>query len=199
MKQKNKLTYYLRAKSLILLITNLNTLNQRIKSQIKLELDLLLEDVNVNRSKSKEDTTDHRLIENLNNEILFLRSELLNKNKIIEMLITNTGHNFGIEKQSTTLKANDLNQIKTYDGTRNKDNKIKEGDLNLNLFPTKNRFDSLNDETNDINITQNIPMKRSDELNVSVKSCTKSNLNICVIGDSMIKEIKPYKMHQAFK
>ena len=128
-----------------------------------------------------------------------MRSELLNKNKIIELLITNTGHNFGIEKQSTTLKANDLNHNKTYNKTRNKDNKTNEADLNLNLFPTKNRFDSLNDETSDINITQNIPMKKRDELNVSVESCTKSNLNICAIGDSIIKEIKPYKMHQAFK
>ena len=79
-------------------------LNQRIKTQIILELHLLLKDVNENKSNSKEDTTDHRLIDKLNNEILFLISELLNKNKIIELLITNTGHNFGIEKQSTTLK-----------------------------------------------------------------------------------------------
>ena len=81
-------------------------LNQHIKSQIKIELDLLLKDYklfldkinNANDSKTKENKIDHRLIANLNNEITFLRSELLNINKIIEMLMANSGHNFETEK-----------------------------------------------------------------------------------------------------
>ena len=130
------------------------------------------------------------------------------------MLLVDNGHNNVIsEKHSKHLNGDDMNQV-----TRKK----KREQVNLNKIQLNNRFSLLDDETNSrindgnitkVNISQSTPVRAeslTDKSNANDENqsnhqdghrekITRKFRNITILGDSILKDIKPYKMREAMK
>lgn len=126
------------------------------------------------------------LIDTLNSDIDFLRNEVINKDKIIEILIkekhdcinnVNTPYNI-----KNIAAVDDINKAADYKtSTKGDDNN------RLNLNTNANNIIEICDQQNDVNDF------------IKVESNKKRNGNkrsITIIGDSVIKDIKSYKMRK---
>ena len=195
----------------------------RIKSQVKQELEVLLSDENLlsinlklNKDAKYNDSNDHRLITTLQSEVDFLRNEILTKNKIIEtILVDNRNDNVINENLSKHLNGDDRNH-----DTRKKSIRSKKRDqINSNTIQLNNRFSLLDDETNlrindgNINTSQSTPINvecsmekldandenQSNHQDGNRERKARKNRNITILGDSILKDIKPYKMREVMK
>ena len=125
------------------------------------------------------------LIDSLRSEINILRSEIKSKDKIIEMIINDgstqnrTNINNGTEQKvlKPTQESNILDSF-TYNITDN---------INTNRF-------NVSQEALDNDVRDTQGNTRDGFKEEKRKSNTRRSLTI--IGDSLVKEMKPYKMQQ---
>ena len=149
-----------------------------------------IDDINTNdvSPKCKNKTcnslsTNDVLIDTLNSEIEFLRSELLSKDKIIELILNQLPNG-----NTCVNKANDFKVTKKSSKPNYSDSSLK------NKLTLSNKFSPLNVDTeNDVN---NVTESRVNKDGNKVVS-NKRTVNI--IGDSILKDIKPYQLKHKVK
>ena len=168
----------------------LKVIDSRIKLEVKVELIRLQKESNsllynegmLLKPPNLNEVHQNELIENLKSEIEFLRKELLSKSEIIKMLI---------DDNSIKSNANDsiATASKKLDIASNK-NLLNQKKIKPSVV-TRNTFDALSEEnTSDV-------VHSNDESFQSVthkKHITKRNITI--LGDSIIKDMKSFKMKQ---
>lgn len=159
----------------------------RIKMEVKNEINMLVNNDCLLDGK----VFKHEIIDILKTELDTLKNELKSKDMIIDMLIKEKSPSKSNDNNNFDANNNDpfVNPKKTVKLDNKQDNQRKGIQLN-------NKFDLLNtmpvttmDEDNDnaVNDTSN---------NGIVKSIRKYR-STTIIGDSIIKDIKPHKMRKA--
>ena len=149
-----------------------------------------IDDINTNdvSPKCKNKTcnslsTNDVLIDTLNSEIEFLRSELLSKDKIIELILNRLPNG-----NTCVNKANDFKVTKKSSKPNYSDSSLK------NKLTLSNKFSPLNVDTeNDVNSVTESRVNKDGNKVVS----NKRTVNI--IGDSILKDIKPYQLKHKVK
>ena len=159
----------------------------RIKSEVKIAFSEHFSTANhvdqsyncINSSIGRNDM----LIESLKSEIDFLRKELQSKDKIMEISIKEKSF---ISNKNDEINANDdANDSKFEDVQRNKKLTHKKQSVNNNdVNKTRNTCSETNDGKDVLNTDKNLANKKK---------------NVTILGDSMIKNIKPYKMKQCME
>ena len=183
-------------------------LNSRIITHVKQELESIMNEKSFLRTNAQQSSDEkhnysnnHHIITNLQSEINFLRSELLNKNKIIEMLLINNNGEKSSGNNPLHLNRDENLRMKHH------------SQANSNKFELKNSFSLLgNERINDKKIittiasqpTCNNTVDLTDDINAdyvnqdeNFERKKRNSRNITILGDSLLKDIKPYKMRQA--
>ena len=189
----------------------------KIKSQFQNDIDSRLNESNLIckdyidkqitlLSKTKETCDDPSyLINNMREEISFLRSEMKSKDSIIELLIKDNPRRQEMlpiaNERDNTLNRN----INNYEEFISPKKTVRCNNSALgNNFPitTENRYSMFNEENrNGCN-----KQKQNDEYSRDTsgkhyqnKKRTNNKRNITILGTSIIKDIKPYKMNKSLE
>ena len=180
------------------------TLVNRIKSEITLALtehnllsmnsdenillstnDLVKQNLNCNKLRDND-----ALITALNDEITFLRKEILSKDKIIELVIKErSSNNYAryVNNTNDRVIIENGNNLNSKDSLLTSENFVKHNDQNgLINKSCENKCDENNGNIID----------RSKEFK-KVKSTKGNKKSITILGDSMLKDIKPFKMRNS--
>lgn len=170
------------------------TLINMIKVEVKSELRAQLNNeplINKIHSVNHIEKVDNDIIIMLKTEVAFLRNELLSKDKIMELLIKdkcssdnvhcnnmpNDDTSFVYPKKSTkvTRTPSDNSFIKTHNRYQM-----------LNTTPLTERNYNYNEDSNDFDVSTNSRNQAK----------VKQNRSTTIIGDSIVKDVKPYKMRK---
>ena len=173
------------------------TLILRVKTEVKLAVETLLSEKNLSIKKKVSndniqignDSNKDILIDSLNSEIQFLRSELASKNTIIEIMV-----------KDNSIKSNssyDTIITKTVENTLNKNLEISSKDnIKTNkrskILPSK----GINEKNIEIRNDYGDDESDKDGYTKVKKGSTDNKRNITIIGDSLIKDMKTFKMKQ---
>ena len=159
--------------------TLLNSIKCEVKLAVNTELNFLgitSKTISLNNKVISNDSKDvfkninDLLLKTLNNEISFLRQELASKDKIIEMLITDRKSVKVLENKSALNESNDVSKNVSVES------RVE--------FGNKQGGDNKHDENirKDATTFETVNKKKSKRRSTTV------------IGDSIIKDIKAYKM-----
>ena len=181
-----------------------DTIMNKIKVEVKSAIEFEFKNKNIslrsnpefnniteNNTNKNSDTND-ALIKTLHSEIAFLRSEVSSKDTIIKLLIKERDDSNCNANKNKIWETVAHNNIQRFNNKRNdnliKDNKYANKDL------SKANVSGINDEENNIN-------KQDDILQYSNKEkeppIIKKKRSTVIIGDSILKDIEPYKMRLA--
>ena len=116
-------------------------------------------------------------IETLQSEIAFLRGDLNSKNVIVKMLL-NDRDGLNVVNKNVNNVVKDIN------------NKEKTEDVNKNISNVCNKN---SDFTSQVNFTE----EANDFTRVSRKRANKGNITI--LGDSIVKDVKSFKLNIVFQ
>ena len=164
------------------------TLINRIKSEVKIAITEHISTANhvdqsYNYIKSSIGRND-MLIESLKSEIDFLRKELQSKDKIMEIIIKEKSF---VSNKNNEINANDNANYSNFESVqRNKKPTHKNQSVNNDVNKSRNTCSEMNDGKHVLNSDKNL-------------TNNKKKKNVTTIGDSMIKNIKPYKMRQGME
>lgn len=157
--------------------------NKRINGKVCTN-DVLYDGINSDRNSIAKDDI---LITSLKEEIAFLRNEIRSKDKIIELIITELPN--GYERN---VKPNKESEFKL----SSKGIKNNKGSLQDTL-QLSNKFSPLkinNDKDGVIKVSDN---GKSKDKHAAVTSKKKRTINF--IGDSLLKDVKPYELKHKMK
>ena len=173
------------------------TLISKIKDEVKIAVCNELKVVNSDRytnKRAKECNCNTEIIERLNKHVDFLQKELLSKDAIINMLIT--------DKCTTNVNSNN-NEYKNKTELQNKQT-LRKHAINPNTH--RNNSDTHNNNSdihNNNSDTQKYDFDThknncdgTDFENVNSKKKSGNQRSISIIGDSILKKIDPYLMRK---
>ena len=144
-----------------------------------------------NRSSINNISANDVLIDTLKDEIKFLRSELLSKDKIIELILKQLpSENESFERnvrENNEFKVSD----KTFKGT--KDSSL------INSLPLHNKFTPLNHIKIKDDVMNVSADKKDTNKTESSRNTKSSKRTINIIGDSLLKDVKPYQLKHKVK
>ena len=180
------------------------TLINKIKSEVKIAVDSEfykktvlsrnpqlneLNTVNINADNCVNyNNTNDVLLKTLNSEIKFLRDEVSSKDSIIRLLIN--------ERDKSNICENVLNKETSYNKLNDKESKNKTSvNKSCNKIYGKGDKKVINGEDGNINQREGVSQFET----VKSKKRTTKKRSTTVIGDSILKDIKPFKMRQSLK
>ena len=133
-----------------------------------------------------EATAEILTINRLNDEIQKLRADLSSKDKIIEMLSKPNNNN---EKNYNEKELNITNVVKH----RRSVHSCNNGELSIHLENINDiQLENINENTNDLHCDNN-------KFATVTRKTANSKRTITIVGDSIIKDIQPYKMKHKLK
>ena len=158
-------------------------------------------------SQRAEQGTDSRLILRLENEIDFLRDEIRNKNKIIEILVsernsishnTHNTQNSICQTEKISTKTQSRFEFPKRHARSSKTQLSQQNDyIHENQFNPLLPFDdTFNDETNDAVNESNTQQKNFDNITerkkpkLNEKKSVEKKRYVAIVGDSIVKEVK---------
>ena len=163
----------------------------RVKDIVKVEMQAFIS-VNAINSVSP-DTSDVNLIKSLQNEILFLKSELVSKDKTIELLLnpTEAANKINNHDMATKDIPEDICWRVVPPTTNKKKQLRKKSNTDIKL---SNRFDGLNCE----NYPSDLPTSPTYHVNITKEPIRKNpKRRITILGDSMLKSIKQHGLRDS--
>ena len=178
-----------------------DTLTNKIKLEVKTAVDLLIDSnifSNINSHNNTSCTSELQAVDNeplitaLQSEIEFLRKEISSKDTIIKLLLNDKNKLVDLKDNERSDKKYDVNKKHKLNksNTHNNDNsnvreKRSVQNINGNNISSENKKDGSDDDatSDDENFQKATP-----------KKITKRNITI--LGDSLIKDIKAFKMKQ---
>ena len=150
----------------------INKIRSEVKIAVNAELQSLrtsnaLHPINISEPMQYEKNINRVLLKSLNSEIAFLRKELESKNTIIKMLLS--------------------------DRDNSKLNNKKENEISV--LPPKHTIENKNASKVDLNKISEVSMN-DDNFEKSTPEKSKNRRNITILGDSLLKDMKAFKMRQ---
>ena len=152
-------------------------LTNKIKDEVKSQMDILVNKLNIANSlsaiKNEHSDANDLLIKTLKDEISFLRSQIKSKDELIR--------NF-------TERSNDIICLRSE--IREKDDLLEKRTSEINYLKNTLRDNKCNVSNNPL--PKEIHVSTDTKLNTSSKS-------ISILGDSIVKHIKPHKLKHKLK
>ena len=171
-----------------------NTVDTELKKHMLLSKNTNdLRTINANETTEMDKSVNGVLIEALRSEIVFLRNEMSSKDTIIKLLINDRDNDIKNIKSANVVKeTRDNNYNATYNKNNNsveKNNSFKKNNSVYKEFECNVRNDAKN------RIGENI--KPNDVANLELGTSKKSKKrSITIIGDSLLKDVKAFKMRK---
>ena len=160
-------------------------LTNKIKDEVKSQMDILVNKLNIANSlsaiKNEHSDANDLLIKTLKDEISFLRSQIKSKDELIR--------NF-------TERSNDIICLRSE--IREKDDLLEKRTSEINyLKNTLREKEDLVIKDNKCNVSNN-PLPKEIHVSTDTKLNTSSK-SISILGDSIVKHIKPHKLKHKLK
>ena len=174
-----------------------DVISRKISVLVKAELEKILGDADTFRTPNAASNNDDTLINTLKSDIIFLKEELLNKNKIIELLVEescNRQHDIN-KKPSTsqTICANEWTQIPK---RQRKNISNNTASWNTDVMNLANRYSILSPSDNEIDTSSSANGILHNSSHIK-RNSTVSNRRIAIVGDSLLKHVDQYKMRNS--